>query len=92
MGTAGVQLIDQSTGEGIARYPISDGETASEAVLGAFELVSATRDDGQVLYDYVDPDALDRLFDGAGSPTLSATLWGHQVVVTDEAVTVYERG
>jgi hypothetical protein len=91
MSTTGVQLIDQNTGEGIARYPISDGETASEAVLGAFDLIAARRGDGQVLYDYVDPDALDRLFDGAGTPTVSAELWGHRVVVTDDAVTVYER-
>jgi hypothetical protein len=91
MGTTGIQLIDQNTGEGIARYPISDGERVSEAVLDAFDTIAARRDDGEVLYDYVDPDALDRLFDGAGTPTVSAKLWGHRVVVTGDAVTIYER-
>lgn len=91
MATTGVQLIDQNIGEGIARYPISDDETVSEAVLGAFGLVAERRDDGEVLYDFVDPDALDQLFGGNGAPTVSAELWGHPVVVTADAVTVYER-
>jgi hypothetical protein len=89
--TTGVQLIDQNTGEGIARYPISDDESVVEAVLGAFGLVAERRDDGEVLYDFVDPDALEGLFAGNGTPVVSAELWGHPVVVTPEMVTVYER-
>ena len=91
MSTIGVQLLDQETGEGIARYPISDDESVSEALLGAFSQVMERSDRDEVLYDFVDPDALDRLFGGKGSPTVSAELWGHPVVVTPDAVTVYER-
>ena len=89
--TTDVQLFDQTAGEGIARYPVSDDESVVEAVLGAFGLVAERRDDGEVLYDFVDPDALNGLFAGNGRPTVSAELWGHPVVVTPEAVTVYER-
>ena len=91
MATTGVQLIDQPPREGIARYPIDGDESAAEAVLAAFGMIAGRHGDDEVLYEFVDPDALNRLFGGNGAPTVSATLWGHPVVVTPEAVTVYER-
>lgn len=91
METTGDQLIDQPAGEGVARYPIDDGESVTEAVVAAFEMIAGRHDDDRVLYDFVDADALNRLFGGNGSPTVSATLWGQPVVVTPEVVTVYER-
>lgn len=89
MSSSGVRLIDHTTGAEVARYPVADDERVSEAVLSAFGSVGE-RGDGAVLYDFVDPDALDRLFAGNGSPTVSVELWGHPVVITPDMVTVYE--
>jgi hypothetical protein len=76
----------------VARYPVDDGETVTEAVVAAFDLVAARPDDGTVLYDHVDADALEALVADAGDETAVRTeLWGHEVVVTGETVTVYER-
>jgi hypothetical protein len=76
----------------IARRPISSAESASAAVVRAFETVDGRPAGERVLYDFVDPDALDTLLaTGGGDATVRVRLWDHPVVVTPERVTVYAR-
>lgn len=77
----------------VARYPVSPDESPSQAVLSAFEMVADRPHEPSetVLYDYVDPDALDRLLDDATRTRVETRLWGHPVVVTPSLVSVYAR-
>ncbi|ESS05686.1 MAG: hypothetical protein A07HB70_02164 [uncultured archaeon A07HB70] len=62
-------------------------------MLSAFEMVDDRPHESSdtVLYDYVDPDALNRLLDDAAETQVETRLWGYPVAVTPSLVTVYER-
>lgn len=84
------QLDRLSETRPLARRPVSNGESTTQAVFEAFEAVGTDPDDGPVLYEHVEPDALDALLDGGGAdPTVMIELWGHPVVITSNWVAVY---
>jgi hypothetical protein len=76
----------------VVRRPVSANESASQAVVRAFDAVAGRPAGDRVLYDFVDPDALDALIArGDGDATVRLDVWDHPVVVTGDRVTVYER-
>ena len=87
---AATQLDRLSETRPLARRPVSGGESTTAAVFEAFEAVSTDPDDGELLYEQVEPDALDALLDGSGAdPTVMIELWDHPVVITSNWVAVY---
>lgn len=87
---AATQLDRLSEMRPLARQPVTDGESTTEAVFEAFEAVGTDPDEGDSLYEQIEPDALDALLDGGGAdPTVMIELWGHPVVVTSNWVAVY---
>jgi hypothetical protein len=76
----------------VAQYPISEAEAGSEAIVAAFEQLGARGiDEGSVLYDWIEPDALDQLFrHSQGNPHVDMELWGRPVRISRETVTIYE--
>jgi hypothetical protein len=76
----------------LARRPISGGENTTAAVFEAFEAITTDPEEGEVLYDQIEPDALDSLVNsGAADPKVMVELWGHPVVVTSNWVAVYPK-
>ncbi|WP_136589206.1 HalOD1 output domain-containing protein [Salinigranum halophilum] len=75
----------------IAREPLTH-VPPSKAILHAFERLDVDLvGNDERLADLVDPDALDELIETADqSVRFSATLWGHPVVVTTDAVHVFD--
>ncbi len=87
---AAAQLDRLSETRPLARRPVNDGKSTTAAIFEAFEAVSTDPDEGEVLYEQVEPDALDSLLDGsAGDPKVMVELWDHPVVVTSNWVAVY---
>jgi hypothetical protein len=83
---------DLPTDDRVARYPVSETEAVSEAIVAAFEQIGARGfEDGSVLYDWIEPDALDLLFrQSRGDPQVDLKLWGRPVRISRETVTIYE--
>lgn len=67
-------------------------ETISSAVLGAIaqrEAVDVT-DLQTPLYEWIDPDLLNALFQGSGVSRLEFDAYGHEVCVTDDGTIVVD--
>jgi hypothetical protein len=76
----------------LARRPVSARETTTAAIFEAFEAVTTDPEEGELLYDQIESDALDSLLDsGAADPKVMVELWGHPVVVTSNWVAVYPK-
>ncbi|MFB6168234.1 MAG: HalOD1 output domain-containing protein [Haloferacaceae archaeon] len=76
----------------LARRAVSAGESTTAAIFEAFETTTTDPDEGEALYDQVEPDALDSLLDGgAADPRVLVELWSHPVVVTSNWVAVYPK-
>jgi hypothetical protein len=76
----------------LAEHPVDDSEPVSEALVDAFDS-AGVRDleEASVLYDWIEPDAIDLLFRHTnGDPEVVVELWGHPVHITRDAVTIYE--
>lgn len=84
------QTYDPAT-ERLAEYPVDDSEAVSEALVEAFDR-AGVRDleEQSVLYDWLEPDAIDLLFRHTnGDPEVLVELWNHPVLITRGAVTIY---
>ena len=77
----------------LTEYQVDDEVPVSEALVAAFDGVGARDlDEPSVLYDWLEPDAIDLLFrHTSGDPEVVVELWGHPVHITRESVTIYER-
>jgi hypothetical protein len=92
IGMAATDLDQLSGRRPLARRPVSAGESTTEAVLEAFEAVATDPDEGSLLYEQIEPDALDALLDDApADPTVMIELWGHPVLITGNWVAVYRQ-
>lgn len=94
-------MYDPDTGAYHVRYEPAGPASLEFAVIKAVGELAGVRETalGDVLYDCVDPDALDALFAPSedGSPTPSAGVWfrfaGHWVVArTDGDIAIYPPG
>lgn len=89
---AATQLDHLSGTRPLTRRPVSNGESTTAAVFEAFEAISTDPDEGELLYEQVEPDALDALLDGGvADPTVMIELWEHPVVITSNWVAVYAK-
>lgn len=86
------EQFDPVADERAARYRVSEAESASEAIVAAFEQIGASGlENGSVLYDWIDPDALDQIFSQSrGNPHVDLELWGYPVRISNDTVTIYE--
>jgi hypothetical protein len=78
-------------GSPLTRVPFDDGASVSVTLLEALSEAGAPiESSGFVLYDVLDPDALDGIFD-RGDPSVEFTMdvRGYHVVVTSDGVKVY---
>lgn len=84
--------FDSSTDAPLARYFVGEAESVSEAIVAAFEQTGARGlADESVLYDWIEPDALDLLFRHSQDDLrVVLELWGHPVRVSRETVTIYD--
>jgi hypothetical protein len=79
----------------VARTAVSDDEEVTDGLLRAASRAHVRMESAD-LYDQVDPDALDQLFDHqrshpeGGGCTVVVRLWEHVFVVSPKAVEVYE--
>jgi hypothetical protein len=68
-------------------YRIDPDESAVEALIRAFRsTVGPVDDDGTVLADHRDPDALGRLVETAADVEVATIRWGHTVSIDGDAV------
>ena len=76
--------------ERLVTYSISGGETAVEALIGAFEALEPdVQARERTLYDHVATDAVDELLAAETAIRLEIVIWQHPVVLTRETVEVY---
>jgi hypothetical protein len=75
----------------LVRHHIDPDEPVSEALLRAFERLDGGVPEDEPIYDWLDLDAVELLFrEPAGEPSVTATVWGHTVVLTPEFVEIRE--
>lgn len=75
----------------VAEYRIPAEEQTSRAIVTAFDRAGLREGHSSVLYDWIDAEAVDRLFDHhASDPETAVTVWDHEVRLTPETVAIYE--
>lgn len=75
----------------LATRSVAGGESMSEAIVGAFRAVNVDAfSEDTTLQEWVDTDALEGFEWSSDRPVaVSTRIWGHDVVVTAEAVRIY---
>jgi hypothetical protein len=76
----------------LVTYSVDSDEKPHEAIIAAFLTSNIDIDQhGQSLQDQIAADAIDDFdWEASGKLLLTFPLWGHQVTIAPEAVTIYD--